>query len=85
VRPNRSARRRLSAAQSACACPGIVAFSQDGYRSFVRIGVSASNLDTLQVTPLPDSGWSLAGRGREKCGRPRRFAPPVEYSTIFCH
>jgi len=40
---------------------GIVAFDPDGYRSFVRIGVAAIHLGSLQVTPMADTGMNLAG------------------------
>lgn len=40
---------------------GIVAFGPEGYVNFVRIGVRAADTDTLEVTPLEDAGWQLAG------------------------
>jgi len=40
---------------------GVVAFDGRGYRNFVRIGVRAADVDTLQITPLRDIGWELTG------------------------
>ncbi len=40
---------------------GVVAFDGRGYRNFVRIGVRAADIDTLQITPLRGIGWELVG------------------------
>ena len=40
---------------------GIVAWADDGYRNFVRIGVSAAALPTLTVSPLASAAVVLGG------------------------
>ena len=63
---------------------GICAFSSDGYRGFVRIGIAAADVATLQISPLEDTGLVLAAAVvearrivnlREDAGR--RVAPTV--------
>jgi len=40
---------------------GVCAFDNDGYRNFVRIGIPAADLPGLSISPMPDTGWDLAG------------------------
>ena len=39
---------------------GVVAFADDGYRNFVRIGVRAEDLGGLDIEPMRHTGWLLA-------------------------
>jgi len=38
-----------------------VAYDGEGYASFVRIGLDSSDLDSLQITPIDDTGEHLVG------------------------
>ncbi len=40
---------------------GIVAFDARGYRNFVRIGIAAAHVGSLQVSPMQHPGMALAG------------------------
>jgi len=40
---------------------GVCAFDADGYRNFVRIGIPPAALSGMSVSPMPDTGWALAG------------------------
>jgi len=40
---------------------GVVAFDGEGYRNFVRIGIAAAHLGSLQITPMDETGMVLAG------------------------
>ncbi len=39
----------------------VLAFDDSGYLSFLRIGVPTSDCDTIEVTPIPDTGDRLVG------------------------
>ena len=39
---------------------GVVAFDEDGYRNFVRIGVRTEDLGGLDIEPMENTGWMLA-------------------------
>ncbi len=40
---------------------GIVAFDEEGYRNFVRIGIAAADVSTLEVTPLSTPTMMMGG------------------------